>query len=182
MSVLFQDFNHYQLLVKDNIKVGDISSLDGEDRMHSVSRLAGADTFINSLPEGFETQLGKWFERGQELSIGQWQKLALARGFMRDAPILIFDEPTSHLDARAESEIFKAIEEFRKDKIVIVISHRLKTVRRADVIIVLHKGAVVETGNHDELMGINGLYANLFNLQAESYKDLQPQMNADGRR
>ena len=157
------------MLVKDNIKVGDVSSPNGEDRMHSVSRLAGADSFINSLPEGFDTQLGRWFEKGKELSIGQWQKLALARAFMRDAPILIFDEPTSHLDARAEAEIFTAIEEFRKDKIVIVISHRLKTVRRADTIIVLNKGSIIESGNHDELMAGDGLYASLFNLQAEGY-------------
>lgn len=170
ISVVFQDFNHYQMLVRENIGVGDVTEIENIKKINDVANLTGVDKFIHTLPLGYDTQLGRWFEKGQELSIGQWQRIALARGFMRDAPILIFDEPTSHLDARAEAEIFEALEKFRKDKIVIIISHRLKTVRMADKIIVLQKGTIVEDGKHEELMENKGLYHQLFSLQAEGYK------------
>jgi len=182
ISVVFQDFNHYQILVRENIAVGDLNHFEDMEKIKTTSELSGADGFIQNLTQGYDTQLGRWFEKGQELSIGQWQRIALARGFMKDAPILIFDEPTSHIDAKAEAEIFDSIEKFRKDKIIIIISHRLKTVRTADKIIVLEKGKITEQGKHDELMEKNGLYATMFNLQARGYgesKKMEPQMNAD---
>jgi len=114
--------------------------------------------------------LGRMFKGGTDLSVGQWQKIALARGFLRDAPVLVLDEPTASIDARAESEIFNKVEKLSKDKTVIIISHRFSTVRNADKIYVIDGGKIVESGSHAELMKINGQYATLFNLQAKGYK------------
>jgi ATP-binding cassette subfamily B protein len=123
------------------------------------------------LPQGFQTQLGKWFKDGRELSGGQWQKIALARAFMREgADILVLDEPTAAMDARAEAEIFEQFRELAQSRMVILISHRFSTVRRADQILVIQEGRILERGSHEELMALNGHYANLFQLQARGYR------------
>ena len=124
---------------------------------------------IKKLEHGYEQMLGRTFEGGVELSVGQWQKMALARGFFRNAPILILDEPTASIDAKAEAEIFNRVEKLSKDKTVIIISHRFSTVRNADKIYVIDNGRIVESGNHQQLIKLNGQYATLFNLQAKGY-------------
>ena len=130
-----------------------------------------AQPFIEYLPEGFQTQLGKWFHQGQELSGGQWQKIALARAFMRNkADILVLDEPTSAIDAQAEFDIFNHFRSLTENQMVFLISHRFSTVRMADKILVIEAGEVVEQGTHNELLQVNGRYAKLFSLQAAGYK------------
>jgi ABC-type multidrug transport system fused ATPase/permease subunit len=130
-----------------------------------------AHEFIERLPSGYETQLGRWFEDGHELSLGQWQKIALSRAFMRDAAdILVLDEPTASMDAEAEATVFERFGRLAKDKMVILISHRFSTVRMADEIVVLELGQVTERGTHESLMTQNGKYAQLFRLQAEGYR------------
>jgi ABC-type multidrug transport system fused ATPase/permease subunit len=127
--------------------------------------------FVDTLPSAYRTQLGRWFAGGRELSIGQWQKVALARAFMREqADILVLDEPTAAMDAEAEAEIFQRFRALSDQRMGIVISHRFSTVRMADQIVVLARGRVVEQGSHDVLMRVNGRYAHLFNLQAEGYR------------
>jgi ATP-binding cassette subfamily B protein len=129
-----------------------------------------ADKYLDTLPNGIEQIVGKMFEGGVDLSGGQWQKLALARAFFRDAPILILDEPTSAIDAKAEYEIFKNIQNLEKNKTVIIISHRFSTVRHADRILVLDDGKIIEQGTHEELIAQKGLYEELFEIQAKGYK------------
>jgi ATP-binding cassette subfamily B protein len=130
-----------------------------------------AAPFVEDLPEGYQTQLGKWFKDGRELSGGQWQKIALARAFMREgADILVLDEPTAAMDARAEAQVFEQFRELTKDHMVILISHRFSTVRRADQILVMQGGEVLERGDHDALMKLEGHYAHLFSLQARGYR------------
>ena len=131
---------------------------------------SGADEYLKDLPNKFDQIIGKMFKDGVDLSGGQWQKLALARAFFKNAPILILDEPTSAIDAKAEYEIFQRVQELQKDKTVIIISHRFSTVRNADRILVLNDGAIIEEGSHEVLMKIKGLYAELFNIQAKGYK------------
>ncbi len=125
------------------------------------------------MPEGYDTPLGKWFDRGSELSGGQWQKIALARAFMRAAPLLVLDEPSSALDARAEHALFNRLAELAADRTTLYISHRFSAVRRADRIVVLDYGRVIETGAHRDLMALDGVYAELFRLQAEAYLEEQ---------
>jgi len=126
---------------------------------------------VEDLPEGYQTQLGKWFKDGRELSGGQWQKIALARAFMREgADILVLDEPTAAMDARAEAQVFEQFRELARDRMVILISHRFSTVRMADQILVIQGGEVLERGNHEQLMALNGHYAHLFSLQARGYR------------
>jgi ABC-type multidrug transport system fused ATPase/permease subunit len=130
-----------------------------------------ADPFVQQLPQRYHTQLGSWFEGGQDLSVGQWQKIALSRAFMRqDADILVLDEPTASMDAAAEVAIFDRFRERTKDQIAIVISHRFSTVRMADKIVVLDGGRIVESGSHEELVAQGGRYATLFKLQARGYQ------------
>jgi ABC-type multidrug transport system fused ATPase/permease subunit len=130
-----------------------------------------ADTFVTALPSGYATQLGKWFKDGQELSVGQWQKIALSRAFMREeADILVLDEPTAAMDAEAEAEVFDRFRSLSRDRMGIVISHRFSTVRMADQIVVIERGRVVEHGSHDDLMALDGRYARLFGLQAAGYR------------
>ena len=142
--------------------------------VHTVTGTGDQKTvkpFITGFPDQFDTQLGKWFKNGRELSLGQWQKVALARSFMRrDAEILVLDEPTASMDAEAEVRIFERFRELTDDKIAIVISHRFSTVRMADQIIVLDHGKIIERGSHDSLLAKNGRYATLFNLQAQGYR------------
>jgi ATP-binding cassette subfamily B protein len=130
-----------------------------------------AAPFVEEMPAGYHTQLGKWFKDGRELSGGQWQKIALSRAFMRkDADILVLDEPTAAMDARAEAQVFEQFRELAADRMVILISHRFSTVRMADQILVIQGGRILEQGSHEALMGLNGHYAQLFQLQARGYR------------
>ncbi len=171
IGVIFQDFARYQWLVGQNVGAGDVERFDDVERWQLAAEKGLADDFINALPSGYQTQLGRWFKDGYELSGGQWQKIALARAFMRQqADILILDEPTSAMDAQAEAAVFDHLQETAKDQILILISHRFSTVRRADCIAVMSEGKIIEYGSHDELMALGGRYATLFRLQAEAYQ------------
>jgi ATP-binding cassette subfamily B protein len=171
IGVIFQDFVRYQLKVGENIGAGDDRAYDDRGRWDDAAERGLAKPIIETLPERYDTQLGKWFKNGRELSLGQWQKVALARSFMRrEADVLVLDEPTASMDAEAEFKIFERFRELTDDKIAIVISHRFSTVRMADQIIVLDHGTVIERGSHDELVAQGGRYATLFNLQAQGYR------------
>ncbi len=170
VGVLFQDFNRYDYTAKDNIHFGNIDRPEEIDDIIYASRQAGADDMIQKYAKGYDQMLGKLFSEGMELSGGQWQKIALARAFFRNAPILVLDEPTSAIDAKGEAEIFERVEKLSKDKTVIIISHRFSTVRNADKIFVLDKGQIKESGSHHELMKKDGQYAKLFKLQAKGYQ------------
>lgn len=171
ISVIFQDFIQYQLSARDNIWIGDIHKPNDDDIIKLSAKSVGAHDVIRGLPSGYDTVLGKMFEHGEELSIGQWQKVALARAFFRDSQIMVLDEPTSAMDPQAEYEIFAKFKELIEDRSAILISHRLSTVRMADRIFVLHDGQIVESGTHDELVNKHGAYANLFEKQAKNYRE-----------
>jgi ABC-type multidrug transport system fused ATPase/permease subunit len=171
IGVIFQDFIRYQLLVGENIGAGDVEAFDDEHRWKRAGEMGMANPFVEHLPAKYQTQLGRWFKGGQELSIGQWQKVALSRAFMREnADILVLDEPTASMDAEAEAEVFQRFRSLSENRLGIVISHRFSTVRMADQIIVLEGGRMTEHGTHDELMAKAGRYARLFNLQAQGYR------------
>ena len=170
IGVIFQDFVRYHLPVSENIGFGQIEAADRMDRIVESARKSGADAMIEGLPEGYQTLLGRWFHGGHELSLGQWQRVALARAFMRDAEILVLDEPTASLDARTEYEIFQHFKELTAGKMAILISHRFSTVRMADRIVVIQGGQIVEIGSHEELLRMEGTYAQLFSMQAEGYR------------
>lgn len=171
IGVIFQDFMRYQMQVGENVGAGDVHAFTDEKRWRAAATQGQADDFIEALPHGYSTQLGKWFKNGQELSGGQWQKIALSRAFMRQqADILVLDEPTAAMDAQAEADIFEQFQEHARDRMTIIISHRFSTVRMADHILVLDKGRVVESGTHSELLLAKGRYAHLFNLQASGYR------------
>lgn len=169
LGTLFQDFVQYHFSVKDNIVLGSPDSYD-ENKIKEAAVKSGADEFINKLPQKYDTILGREFEEGEELSVGQWQKLAIARAFYEEAPVLILDEPTSAIDAEAEYEIFNNLEKSYKDKTLILVSHRFSTVRNAHKILVVDNGKIIEEGSHQELIGKNGRYASMFNTQAKGYK------------
>jgi len=171
IGVIFQDFVRYQLKVGENIGAGDAPRIDDEDGWSEAARKGMAAPFIDGFGDGYQTQLGRWFKNGRELSLGQWQKVALSRAFMRrDADILVLDEPTAAMDAEAEAEIFHRLSELTDEQMAILISHRFSTVRMADDIVVLDAGRIVERGDHAALMANAGVYAHLFTLQAEGYR------------
>jgi ATP-binding cassette, subfamily B, bacterial len=170
IGVMFQDYATYQFSAADNIGIGNVEQIADERAILEAAERAGADRVISRLPAGYQTALGKWFEGGHQLSGGEWQKVALARAFMRDAQILILDEPTAALDARAEHELFSRIRELTEGRIAIFISHRFSTARMADRIFVLEHGRLIESGTHEELMLTAGPYSELFELQAASYR------------
>ncbi len=170
ISVVFQDFNEYQLPVKENVGVGYSKLMENESAIKTAIEKGGATDFLQDMPDKLDTQLGKWFKGGMELSGGQWQKIALSRAFMREsADILILDEPTAALDAEAEQAVFERFSALTQGKTSILISHRFPTVRMADTILVLEKGKILEQGSHENLIAQQGLYAKLFNLQAKGY-------------
>jgi ATP-binding cassette subfamily B protein len=171
IGVIFQDFARYQMLVGENVGAGDVEQFEDEDRWREAADMGMAAPFIEQMPEGYQTQLGRWFKGGRELSGGQWQKVALSRAFMRSrADILVLDEPTAAMDAAAEAQVFDHFSEMAADRMAILISHRFSTVRMADHIIVLDGGHIVEQGSHESLMELAGRYARLFTLQAEAYR------------
>jgi ATP-binding cassette, subfamily B, bacterial len=171
VGVIFQDFARYQMSVGENVGAGDERFFEDEARWRVAADKGRASEFIEALPAHYHTQLGKWFRDGRELSGGQWQKIALSRAFMRTgADILVLDEPTAAMDARAEAEVFEHFRQLAHDRITILISHRFSTVRMADQIVVMNDGHIVERGSHEELMRLNGRYAHLFTLQARGYR------------
>jgi ATP-binding cassette, subfamily B, bacterial len=170
IGVIFQDFVRYHLPVRENIGFGQIDAMGNPDRIAAAARKSGAQAVVEELPQGYETMLGRWFQDGHELSLGQWQKIALARAFMREAEILVLDEPTASVDARTEYEIFQNFKTLTEGKMAILISHRFSTVRMADRIAVIQEGRIAELGTHEELLRRGGIYAELFGMQAEGYR------------
>jgi len=170
IGVIFQDFVHYHLPARENIGFGQIEAVNSLDRIVESARKSGAHDIIQDLPDGYDTMLGRWFRGGHELSMGQWQKIALARAFMRNAEILVLDEPTASVDAQTEYEIFRHFQKLTEGKMAILISHRFSTVRMADRIVVIDEGRIAEIGSHEDLLRREGIYARLFGMQAEGYR------------
>lgn len=170
IGVIFQDFMRYEMTARENIAVGRIEYLADLGRVKAAAEKSLADGVIGRLPKSYEQMLGRRFEGGVDLSGGEWQKIALARAYLREAQVLILDEPTAALDARAEFEVFERFNELTKGKMALFISHRFSTVRMAERIIVLENGAIAEEGNHDSLVALGGRYAEMFDLQASSYR------------
>jgi ATP-binding cassette subfamily B protein len=169
-SVIFQDYMRYDMLVRENIGFGRIEKLSDEERLRLAARKSLADQLIGRLPGGYDQMLGRRFDGGVDLSAGQWQKIALARAYMRDAQLLILDEPTATLDARAEYEVFLRFSDLTRGRMAVLISHRFSTVRMADRILVLEDGEIREEGSHGQLVALGGRYAELFELQAAGYR------------
>jgi ATP-binding cassette subfamily B protein len=172
IGVIFQDFIQYETTVQENIGFGRVEDLDDRDRVRAAAASSRAAEFLEALPAGYDAMLGRLFENGTQLSLGQWQKVALARAFIRQAPVMVLDEPTASIDAEAEEEIFGRLREIAKGSTSLLIAHRFSTVRMADHIIVLEHGRVAEQGSHDELLEAEGIYARLFLLQAAGYIDV----------
>ncbi len=170
ITVAFQDFARFPVTVRENIRFGDLERDADDHLVLDATIAAGAARLVTDLPQGYDTEMGVWFEGGQELSPGQWQKLALARAFFRDAQVIVFDEPTSELDALAEAELFVRFRELTRGRTTLLISHRFSSVRMADRIFVLSQGRIVESGSHDELVRLKGLYARMFEVQARMYR------------
>jgi ATP-binding cassette, subfamily B, bacterial len=170
VGVIFQDFMRYDLTARENIAIGRIEDQDNIFRVRSAAQKSLAEDVVRKLPKGFDQVLGRRFEGGVDLSGGEWQKIALARAYLRDAQVLILDEPTAALDARSEHEVFERFAELTKGKMALLISHRFSTVKMADRILVLEGGRIAEEGHHNELLQNKGRYAEMFELQAASYR------------
>lgn len=171
ISVIFQDFVHYQSTARDNIGYGDVTHMEDDHRILHAATQSGADQVVATLPRGYDSMVGRWFAEGFELSGGEWQKMALGRALMRDAEILVLDEPTASLDPQQEHTIFQQFKQLTQGRITLLISHRFSTVRMADRIAVLSGHTLAELGTHQELLEHNGLYAHLFRLQAQGYRE-----------
>jgi ATP-binding cassette, subfamily B, bacterial len=170
IGVIFQDFVRYHLTAAENIAVGQIEARDDRARIEDAARASLADEVIGRLPAGYDQIVGKRFRGGVDLSGGEWQKIAIARAYMRDAQVLILDEPTASLDARSEFEVFQRFKELSEGKTAVLISHRFSSVRMADRILVLADGEIEAAGTHEELLAAGGRYAELFELQAAGYR------------
>ncbi len=170
IAIIFQDYAHYHLTARENIWFGNTTLPPDHENIRAAARRSGIDEVLSTLPHGYETILGKRFQDGEELSIGEWQKVALARAFMNEAQIIVLDEPTSSMDAKAEYEAFQSFRQLVTGRTAILISHRFSTVRMADRIFVLKHGRVIESGSHEELITRNEVYADLFKRQAQSYR------------
>jgi ATP-binding cassette, subfamily B, bacterial len=170
IGVIFQDFMRYEMTARDNIAVGRIEERDRLDRIENAAQMSLADEVIARLGEKYDQQLGRRFEGGVDLSGGEWQRMALARAYLRDAQLLILDEPTAALDARSEQQVFQRFAELTKGKMALLISHRFSTVKMTDRIVVLSHGVLTEEGTHEELVRQGGLYAEMFEMQAASYR------------
>jgi ATP-binding cassette subfamily B protein len=170
MGVIFQDFTRYELTARENIAAGQIDLRNFDRRLYEAAVASGADRVLGRLPDGLEQMLGRRFADGVDLSGGEWQKIALARAYLRDAEILILDEPTASLDAQSEYEVFQRFADLTEGKMAILISHRFSTVRTVDRILVLSDGRIHEEGTHDQLMLQGGSYAHMFSLQASKYR------------
>jgi ATP-binding cassette subfamily B protein len=170
IGVIFQDFTRYEMTASENIAVGQIEERTNQFRIRAAANKSLAERVIRKLPKGYDQTLGCRFEGAVDLSGGEWQKMALARAYLRDAQVLILDEPTAALDARSEHEVFERFAELTKGKMSLLISHRFSTVRMADRILVLEAGRIAEQGNHDDLVRVSGRYAQMFELQAASYR------------
>ncbi|MDQ2810083.1 MAG: ABC transporter ATP-binding protein/permease [Chloroflexota bacterium] len=170
VGVIFQDYATYFFSARENIGLGRLADVDNLALVEASAAKSGADAVVARLPKGYDTTLGRWFDEGTQLSGGEWQKVALARAFMRDAEILVLDEPTASLDARAEYDIFTRMRDLTRGKMTLFISHRFSTVRLADRIFVLDNGTITEAGTHLDLLAAGGTYADLFNLQAAAYR------------
>ena len=170
IGVIFQDYMRYDMLVRENIGFGRIDELENQPRIEEAAQKSLAEPMIRQLANGYQQMLGRRFENGVDLSAGQWQKIALARAYMRDAQVLILDEPTASLDARAEYEVFLRFADLTRDRMAVLISHRFSTVRMADRILVLADGEIIEQGTHHQLVALGGRYAELFELQAAGYR------------
>ncbi|UXN74029.1 ABC transporter ATP-binding protein/permease [Devosia sp. A8/3-2] len=170
IGVIFQDFIRYSLSARENIGVGRIDDQHDMERIEDAAERSPADQVIDKLPGGYDTQLGRLFNKGRDLSGGEWQKVAIARAYMRDADLIILDEPTAALDAKAEAEVFSWFKSLASGKTAVIISHRFSTVRMADRIPVLENGAILESGSHEQLLALRGRYAELFELQAAGYR------------
>jgi len=170
VAVIFQDFMRYDMVAMDNISVGYIEERHNKARISEAARKSLADVLIQKFPLGYDQMLGRRFEGGVDLSGGEWQKIALARAYLRDAQVLILDEPTAALDARAEHQVFERFAELTAGKMALLISHRFSTVKMADRIVVLEKGQIAEEGSHSELVAQRGRYSEMFELQASSYR------------
>ena len=170
IGVIFQDYMKYDMLVHENIGFGRIDGLHDQARVERAAQKSLAAGLISQFAKGYQQMLGRRFEGGVDLSAGQWQKVALARAYMRDAQVLILDEPTASLDARAEYEVFLRFSDLTRGRMAVLISHRFSTVRMADRILVLDHGAIAEQGTHEQLVTLGGHYAELFELQAAGYR------------
>ena len=170
IGVIFQDFVRYDFILKENIGVSQPEQLGDQARIEAAAERSLADSVASRLELGYDQMLGRRFDGGVDLSGGEWQKVALGRAYMREAQVLILDEPTASLDARAEYEVFLRFTELTRDRIAVLISHRFSTVKMVDRILVLKDGHIVEQGNHEQLLALGGLYASLFELQASSYR------------
>ena len=170
IAVIFQDFMRYDMTALENIAVGQIQARQDLPHVELAAKKSLAEGVIQKLPRGYDQMLGRRFETGVDLSGGEWQKVALARAYLRDAQILVLDEPTAALDARSEHEVFERFAELTKGKMALLISHRFSTVKMADRIIVLERGVIAEDGRHEQLMAHGGRYAEMFELQASSYR------------